>query len=167
MYFNVSGLLCGGVGGQHRFHFADVSLDHDGTLFREIEARGVLTRTDRTVLVEADVRAICDIECARCLAESETTVEVEFAEEFVPSNMDLVARRARAGIDDDGDGLSIDESNVLDLTIPLWQTLWASLPLAQLCSPDCKGICADCYGDMNGEGCRCDTIDVSARHAAT
>ena len=166
MYFNVSGLLRGNVGAQQLFHFADEELRYEGTRFHDVEARGRLTRTDRTVLVEADVKAVCEVECARCLTDSEVSLSLEFAEEFVPENMDLVARRARSGVWDDDEALWIDDSNTLDLSVPLWQTLSAGLPLMHVCREDCLGICVDCYADLNKESCRCDTIDRSERDAA-
>lgn len=161
MYFNVSGLLRGRVGGTRRFHFAGERLDYSGMVFREIDARGVLTRTDGAVLVEVSVVAICDVECARCLADAEVRLDVEFAEEFVPINLDLVARRWRDRMADESvDELLIDESNMLDLSVPLWQSLRAGMPLVALCSASCAGICAKCYGDRNFGDCRCDTIDL-------
>ena len=160
MYFNVAGLLRGRVGGTRRFHFCWERLDYSGIVFSEIEVRGVLTRTDRTVLAEASVGAICDVECSRCLADAEVSLTVEFAEEFVPVNLDLVARRWKGWVGDDSvDELRIDEQNTLDLSVPLWHSLHAEMPLVALCMESCKGICAMCYVDLNFGVCRCDTID--------
>ena len=162
MYFNVSGLLRGRVGGIRRFEFAGELVEHSGFEFRGVEARGSLTRTDRSVLVEAAVRASCDVECARCLADSEIRLAVDFAEEFVPVNIDLVSGGWRGGIDDGtGPDLWIDGSNTLDLSVPLWQSLRAGMPLVSLCSSECKGICSMCYVDRNFDLCECDTIDSS------
>jgi len=160
MYFNVSGLLRGRVGGTRRFHFSGERLDYSGMSFWEIDARGMLTRTDRTVLVEVSVGATCEVECARCLSDAEVRLTVEFAEEFVPANLDLVARRWKGWVgDDSGDELRIDERNILDLSVPLWQSLRAGMPMVALCFAGCKGICAKCYVDLNFGKCGCDTID--------
>lgn len=161
MWFNVSGLLCGRVGNQHRFHFEGETLDHEGVTFRDIEARGVLTRTDRTVLVEADAKAVFSGECSRCLEESVMAIEVHFAEEFVPVNRDLVTRRAKTWLAaaDDDDLPRVDDSNTLDLSLPLWQTLRAGLPMVPLCEQDCRGICAECYRNLNADACSCSSID--------
>ena len=165
MYFNVSNLLLGSVGQSLPFHFADEELRYDGADFTDITARGRLTRTDRTVLVEADVQAASVVECSRCLAQSAVQVAVNFAEEYVPANADLMARRGRHGVMEDDEALWIDDSNTLDLSVALWQTLRTGLPMVQLCRPDCRGICTDCYVDLNSQDCECDMIDSVGRNA--
>ena len=167
MYFNVSNLLRGTVGESQPFHFADEELRYDGADFTDITARGRLTRTDRTVLAEATVQAASIIECSRCLAQSEVQVTVEFAEEYVPENADLMARRGRAGVSEDDEALWIDDSNTLDLSVALWQTLRSGLPMVQLCRPDCLGICTECYVDRNSQDCECDMIGKVERNAGT
>ena len=161
MYFNVSGLLRGRVGGIRRFEFSGERVDHSGFEFRDVGASGTLTRTDRSVLVEAAVVAKCDIECARCLAEAELRLAIDFADEFVPVNIDLVSGGWRGRVvDDSAIDMWIDGSNTLDLSDPLWQSLRSGMPLVTLCSEDCKGICSMCYADRNIDACRCDTIDL-------
>lgn len=167
MYFNVSNLLRGSVGESQPFHFEEEELRYDGSDFSAITARGRMTRTDRTVLVEATVNAISDVECSRCLAQSKVNLSVEFAEEFVPENADLVARRGNAGVSDEDEALWIDDSNTLDLSVALWQTLRSSLPMMRLCRPDCRGICTECYVDLNSQDCGCDMIDEVERDAET
>ena len=92
MLFNVSGLLTGSLGDELRFHFANETLESDGLLFHEVEARGKLMRTDRTVFADVKVEARFDVECSRCLVDTVMPLSLNFAEEFRPLNADLMAR---------------------------------------------------------------------------
>jgi uncharacterized metal-binding protein YceD (DUF177 family) len=146
MLFNVSALLTGSVGDEMRFHFAHETLQNDGLSFREVQARGKLMRTDRTVFADMSVEAVFDAECSRCLNDTEMTLSMNFAEEFVPLNVDLMASH-RGWFDDYGryendEALTIDSSNELDISTALWQGLSAAMPMSPLCDPSCKGICA-------------------------
>ena len=147
MLFNVSALLTGSVGDELRFHFADETLENDGLVFHDVEARGKLMRTDRTVFADLRVKAIADAECSRCLIETETRLNLEFAEEFRPHNADLMASHRDwfedFGTDDNDEALTIDPNNVLDISTALWQSLSVAMPMNPLCDHACKGICAE------------------------
>ena len=159
MLFNVSALLTGSVGDEFRFHFADETLEKDGVFFRDVEARGRLMRTDRTVFADVRVKALADAECSRCLAEIETPLYVDFAEEFRPHNADLMSGHRGwfddFGTDEKDEALTIDHTNVLDISTALWQSLSAAMPMNPLCDHACKGICAGCLANLNSAPCRC------------
>ena len=159
MLFNVAGLLTGSVGDEIRFHFAHENLEFDGLSFHEVEARGKLMRTDRTVLADLRVDALTDAECSRCLVDTELTVSLDFAEEFKPFNADLMTG-GRDWFDEHGtieidEALTIDSTNVLDISTALWQGLSASIPMNPLCDARCKGMCSECSADLNANTCRC------------
>lgn len=166
MLFNVSALLTGSMGDEIRFHFANETLENDGLLFREVEARGKLMRTDRTVFADLKLRAVVDAECSRCLVDTETDISIDFAEEFRPINIDLMQDH-RNWFDDYGtyendEALTIDSTNVLDISVALWQGLSAAMPMNPLCAPTCKGLCAGCSVDLNLEICNCKIDSTSA-----
>ncbi len=158
MIFNVSRLLNGFEGDTIEFHFAHESLEHAEVQFREVEAQGRLMRTDRTVLAEANVKAVSGIECARCLEAMDAKIELNFAEEFRPDNSDLVARRPiwDNGFDELEDvALAIDESNVLDMSEVLGQCLFSAIPMRPLCREYCQGLCGECWQNLNARNCEC------------
>ena len=159
MLFNVSALLTGSVGDEIRFHFAHETLDNDGLSFREVQARGKLMRTDRTVFADMIVKAVFDAECSRCLNYTEMPLSMNFSEEFRPLNVDLMASY-RGWFDEYGtyendEALTIDSTNVLDISTALWQGLSAAMPMNPLCNPTCKGICAECSAHLNVVNCEC------------
>ncbi len=159
MQFNVSGLLTGSVGDELRFHFADETLESDGLLFHGVEARGKLMRTDRTVFADVTVDARFDAECSRCLVDTVMVLSLNFAEEFRPSNVDLLASHRGwfedYGTEDNDEALIIDSTNVLDISTALWQGLSAAMPMSPLCDAACKGICSGCSTDLNVGRCKC------------
>ena len=159
MLFNVAGLLTGSVGDEIRFHFAHGTLENDGLSFREVEARGKLMRTDRTVFADMRVEAVFDAECSRCLVDTVMPLRLNFAEEFKPLNVDLMAGY-RGWCDEYGtyekdEALTIDTTNVLDISTALWQELSAAMPMNPLCDVSCKGMCVRCSADLNTGTCSC------------
>ena len=159
MMFNVSGLLTGSVGDELRFHFANETLESDGLLFHEVEGRGKLMRTDRTVFADLRVDAHFDAECSRCLVEMVMPLSLDFAEEFRPLNVDLMAHHRGwfedNETDENDEALIIDSTNVLDISTALWQGLSAAMPMNPLCDPACKGMCSSCSADLNADNCKC------------
>ncbi len=170
MLFNVAGLLNGSVGDEIKFHFAHETLELEGLSFNEIEARGKLMRTDRTVFVQAAVKATSDTECARCLELTAIEIDLEFEEEFEPSNVDLVLRRHMSRHEDDfeDDALTIDGSNVLDMSQSLWQSLNSAMPMRPLCNDSCFGLCPECSTNLNYAACKCqESINNEVRCSKT
>lgn len=159
MLFNVSALLTGSVGDELRFHFAHETLQNEGLSFQEVEARGKLMRTDRTVFADVKVNAEFDAECSRCLRDTVALLSLDFAEEFRPHNVDLMTSHRDwfddHGTDEKDEALTIDPTNVLDISTALWQGLAAAMPMNPLCDPECKGMCAGCSVDLNAGTCKC------------
>jgi uncharacterized protein len=159
MLFNVSGLLTGTVGDELRFHFANETLESDGLSFHEVEARGKLMRTDRTVFADIKVKAEFDGQCSRCLVNTVMPLRLDFVEEFRPLNVDLLARYRGwfedCETDENDEALTIDSTNVLDISTALWQGLSAAMPMNPLCDPACKGMCSSCSADLNAGSCKC------------
>jgi uncharacterized protein len=88
------------------------------------------------VLVTAEVTAPLAGECARCLDEFMSSMQVRFQEMFVPSGAD-----AADGASDDGYVL---DGDLLDLEPALRDALVLDLPLSPLCDDDCQGLCGTC-----------------------
>ena len=84
------------------------------------------------VLVTAGVTAQLAGECARCLDEFTSGVQVGFQELFA----------VEAGGSGD-DGYLLD-GDLLDLEPALRDAVVLDLPLSPLCRPDCAGLCSKC-----------------------
>jgi uncharacterized protein len=85
-------------------------------------------------LVTATVTAPLAGECARCLEEFTSSIQVRLQELYTyDGNAE----------DDDSDGYQM-HGDLLDLEPALRDALVLELPLSPLCSQDCPGLCAEC-----------------------
>src|SRR4051812_46667791 len=87
LVWNVAGLLGESVGSARDYVFDGVTIDlGEGLrLAAPIEGRVRLSRTNRGLLVDADVTTALAMECARCLREIEVPIAAEFEQEARPS----------------------------------------------------------------------------------
>ncbi|HSM85325.1 MAG TPA: DUF177 domain-containing protein [Candidatus Limnocylindrales bacterium] len=102
--------------------------------------------------------------CARCLEKVDNTV----AEEF-----DLVYRPQ--GVDAAGDEVSISRAETeigyyqgdgLLLEDVLKEQILLALPVKQICSASCKGLCPHCGTNLNTGNCSCVATVADARWSA-
>ncbi|HYK32810.1 MAG TPA: DUF177 domain-containing protein [Streptosporangiaceae bacterium] len=100
-----------------------------------------LEEVSEGVLVTAEVSAPLVGECARCLDEFTSSMQVRFQELFVAQAGHVDAGAADGGTGDDGYFL---DGDLLDLEPALRDTLVLDLPLSPLCDADCQGLCSIC-----------------------
>ena len=134
---NVSQMLKSPVGAVRVVPVDDsLSLDGEGRAHVVGEAR--FTRTNRSILVQAEIETGVNIECARCLETYECPLKIKFEEEFFPTT-DVTSGTPLPG-PDEPDAFTIDERLTLDLTEAIRQYIITSLPMKPLCRSDCPGI---------------------------
>jgi len=123
------------------------------TVTLHIQRNGDVARLSSTV------HAVVKLECARCLEEFTCDVDGEFT---------IVARRLRKGeivrksedtadIDDDEEDLVLldYDTNDIDITENVHDTLLLEIPLKSVCSDDCRGLCPACGHNLNEGECGC------------
>lgn len=98
----------------------------------ELELDLRLEEVTEGVLVTATVKAPLVGECARCLDEFTSGIEVNFQELFAES----VEEAAEDGY--------VLEGDLLDLEPALRDAVVLELPLSPLCAEDCAGLCSTC-----------------------
>ena len=91
------------------------------------------------IYVVARVAVPIGVSCNRCLSDWDEDLEIEVRQLF--------------GREPDEDGYGIDE-HWIDLEGPIHDEVVLALPLAPVCSEDCKGICASCGADLNTAPCQ-------------
>ncbi|MGC8633927.1 MAG: YceD family protein [Candidatus Limnocylindrales bacterium] len=147
--FNVAGLLGSVPGTERRYEIRDVWLHLPDDLQLALPLNGTLrlSRTSRSILVDAELDAALAETCSRCLKPAVAPLHVTLREEALPS-IDL-----RTGLPVDTsaepDALRIDDHHVLDLGIPVGEAISMAEPIAPLCRPDCRGLCPVCGADLN------------------
>lgn len=116
---------------------------------------GTLEWASGGLLATLDVSAPWVGECRRCLQPASGTLQAGTRELFSED---------AAAVDE---GLAYPlRGDVVELLPLVRDALLLELPLAPLCKQDCKGLCPQCGGDRNLEGCGCRVEALDPRWAA-
>ena len=117
----------------------------------EVDAR--LESVTEGVLLSADVYAVAQGECIRCLDPVEIMIERKIQElyNYEPTNERGKKKRKSSAEDLTSEDLDVAdefmmEGDILDLETPIRDAIVLSLPSNPLCSQDCLGLCPECGG---------------------
>jgi uncharacterized protein len=101
------------------------------------------------VLVSAEISAIADGECTRCLEPVELEIDRTIQElyRYAPEKAHTKAQRKRA--QEFEDDLDVDEDLMMDgefinLETPIRDAIVLDLPINPLCEEGCQGLCPGC-----------------------
>ena len=118
--------------------------------FIEVDAR--LESVTEGILLSAEVYAVAQGECIRCLDPVEIVIERKIQElyNYEPTN-ERGKKKKRTAEDltsEDLDGAEefMMDGDILDLETPIRDAIVLSLPTNPVCSQDCLGLCPDCGG---------------------
>ena len=117
------------------------------------------------VLVRGLLRAIANVQCARCLADLRINTEADVAELFTdPSRVDewVVGAAAQDVIEE---GYEITDGSI-DLDMLVRDAVALALPYQPLCDPTCRGLCPLCGSNRNEVECACVQPEADSRWAA-
>ena len=117
----------------------------------EVDAR--LESVTEGVLLSADVYAVAQGECIRCLDPVEIVIERKIQELYNYEPVNERGKKKRKSSTEDLTSEDLDvadelmmEGDILDLETPVRDAIVLSLPSNPLCSPDCLGLCPECGG---------------------
>jgi uncharacterized protein len=115
----------------------------------EVDAR--LESVTEGILLSADVYAIAQGECIRCLDPVEIVIERKIQElyNYEPTNERGKKKRKSSTEDLTSEDLDIAdefmmEGDILDFETPVRDAIVLSLPSNPLCTQDCLGLCPEC-----------------------
>jgi uncharacterized protein len=120
-----------------------------------VDARCTLKRKgDHKVEVQGHVQATLTLTCDRCLSAYDWEIDTELQILFeVESEASWHLKDLEYNIPD-LDTVSLDEP-LIDLDDVLRQQLYLELPVKNLCTEHCKGICSRCGANLNHAECGC------------
>jgi uncharacterized protein len=120
---------------------------------------------DRRAEVEGTLRTVLRLTCDRCLAEYDFPVDAAFhlVLEVPDDETDWSVKELDGAAE--LDVIEVDEP-IADLEDILRQQLYLSLPIKQVCSPECQGLCPHCGADLNSGGCTCASEITNSPFAA-
>ena len=142
--YPLAGLLGEPYGTTRQFevHGVTIPLPEDLRLAGPIEGRVDVTRTNRGVIVRADLETVIEGSCARCLRDIEVPIEMALDEEVLPS-VDLasglpVDRTAEPDV------ARLTDHHELELAPLVAEAISLAEPIAPLCEAACPGLCPTC-----------------------
>jgi uncharacterized protein len=165
--FNVAGMLQEAPGATREVALRDryLSVGADVELAGPVDGKVRLQRTNRGILLRGSVDAPVRRTCSRCLDPFVETVNLQLAEEFLPT-VDAQRGLPLPPPAADEEALAIDPQHQIDLTPVLHDELVLSEPMHPLCRPDCPGLCPGCGRHMDAGSCDCASEEPDPRLAA-
>ncbi|HKG56689.1 MAG TPA: DUF177 domain-containing protein [Candidatus Limnocylindrales bacterium] len=144
LLYNVAALLSEAPGATRDYLVAGVMIDLGEDLRQgdPIEGAVHLARTNRGLLVHADLTTSLDTECSRCLRAIEVPITIRIDEEALPTLDIVTGQPVNAAADPDV--MRLTDHHELDLEGPVREAVQLAEPIAPLCEPDCPGLCPIC-----------------------
>ena len=151
LIYPLAGLLAEPAGSERRYeiHGVRIVLPDDLRLMAPIDGRLRVTRTNRGVLVKAQLSTAIAGSCSRCLRDLEIPIRVEIAEEVLPAIDIATGRPVHA--DDEPELARLSDHHELDFGVLAGEAISLDEPIAPLCEAACPGLCITC-GERLGAG---------------
>ena len=128
-----------------RLDLSDLEFGGARPIGRPVTVEGRVRNMAGALVLGAEAKTVLDLTCDRCarpfarekIVPIETLLATELADETNEDEIYLL----------DGDEVDLDEVATTAFVL--------AMDSKNLCSEDCKGICAGCGADRNVEPCRC------------
>nr|MBC7244309.1 DUF177 domain-containing protein [Chloroflexota bacterium] len=156
MRFNVAQLLKSPAGASREYDLDEdiTGIDEDLDIVSMLLGRVRLLRTGSGILVTGHLQTEIRVPCRRCLTPVTVSVVLELEEHFRPSVDILTGALLPLEVGED-EATRTDLHHILDLTEVVRQNLLLGVPIAPLCSPQCRGLCPQCGKNLNEGPCDC------------
>ena len=143
---------------------ATIALDDDLVLGSPIEGSVDIARTNRGVLVDAQIRSSLAEECSRCLRPAVVPLSITIREEVLPG-IDLGTGKA-VDTSAEPEVARLTDHHELDLAALFREAISLAEPIAPLCEPDCPGLCIVCGERLGPDHADHEVDDIDPRLAA-
>jgi uncharacterized protein len=142
--FPVAGLLADVAGSVRVTPVGPVWVDagDEAPLAEPVSGELRLARTNRGLLVDADLRTALATECSRCLRDVVVPLDLPIDEEALPSVELTTGLPVDTG--SEPDVVRLNEHHELELLPLVREAIWLAQPIAPVCRDDCRGLCPDC-----------------------
>jgi uncharacterized protein len=140
---NVGFFLTQTIGASREFNFDFLEIEISPELeLHDFKGRARINRTPQGLLVNAEVNAIVNLECVRCLENYHQQLHAEFDE--------LYAFSKRTATDS---GLILPDDGYIDLRPLVREYLLIEIPISPQCQEECRGLCPVCGANQNLKLC--------------
>jgi uncharacterized protein len=103
------------------------------------------------IKLDGHIHAQYSGKCYRCLKDLSGVLEIDVEEEFV-----------KADNNTDEETYTF-EGNIIETGKLMKDYIILNLPMKQICSNQCKGLCANCGTDLNEGACSCEQNQVNPK----
>ena len=150
-----------GLNVHHLYQEGDLGLaGGEGHLRGQCELTLRATRTDAKVALVGRVNAVVEFECDRCLTSLSIPVQAPFDLLYVPP----IGTADESELAENDLSLSFYQDGIINVDDLTREQIVLALPMARLCSDDCRGLCPRCGANLNSGQCTC-REEVDARWA--
>jgi uncharacterized protein len=143
--------------------FGEDQLKQLGTLHAEGEAE-LLSNTLGEIRIRGQLKVELEVPCDRCLEPVRYPVDGPFDLFYRPTPKAPLAHEV--AIDEGESQIGFYEDGGIELSEVLREHILLSLPMHQICSDQCGGICPICGLNRNTGTCNCSQEKVDDRWAA-
>jgi uncharacterized protein len=134
----------------------------EGHLIGPCELSLRATRADEKVELIGSVRVVVEFECDRCLTNLSVNVKESFELLYVPP----LGTGDEHELGENDLSLGFYQDGVIDVDDLAREQIELALPMARLCTEDCRGLCPECGANLNLGECACSKEQVDLRWAA-
>jgi uncharacterized protein len=120
------------------------------------------TRAGQRVRLVGNLAATVGFDCDRCLKPLEAAIDQSFDLLYVPP----LGIGEEKELGDDDLSTSFYQGEAIEVDDLVREQVALALPMARLCSEDCRGLCPECRANLNRESCSCVVKEVDPRWAA-
>jgi len=121
-----------------------------------VHVTGLASKLAKEYTVKGTVTVDLKIQCSRCLTHYHHSIKNDFAEIFIQSSEELAVL---------GDNVTLLDSDQIDLSPVVEEAVILAIPLAPVCSSECKGLCYECGIDLNRHTCECEKNKINPKFA--
>lgn len=132
-----------------KFDFAGNTYSFEKPVVITGEVRNIGDALKIALRLEGEYTSYCD----RCGCDVSATVVGEADENITGESVEI-----------DSEMFTLT-GHTLDISGAIESLVYSSLPMRNLCSEDCKGLCPKCGTDLNKSECNCDTTRYDPRFA--
>lgn len=125
------------------------ALDEGYIFDSPVNLEGRLANFGGMLKLKGVLNTLYTAKCFRCLKSMQCKIDVEINEDFIESE--------KAGVDE----AYTYEGNFLELDKAVKDNIILNLPVRQLCTEDCKGLCPQCGCDLNENKCECKDENIN------
>jgi len=136
-------------------------LDINKEVISPLDVEFMLKNTGRGIFLNGQLELMLNLKCTRCLEPFDYFLETEFTREFIFRNKikNLESEKIEQNL------ILEPEQDSIEMEPIIRESILLKLPIKNLCSSDCKGLCSHCGMNLNKEQCQCEKDNIDPRLA--